>query len=267
MKTTTQCKTLVASLSAILGGALLASAAAPLDTGAAYNLQVNFTNSQFAIVDATGVPILGTTAVEPGFQIVMTDGAGKIDGVSGILVTNLLDVPPYTSGTFIADVSGTIRTLGKPAIPTVMMTVRGSGFLQDPTGAFFSAANLNFSFKGTLSQQSASILTPLGTNIILITSNSVTGTSFTNSTGPFNVSTNTTVLTTNNVGFSTIGFIVNESINASTNATSTNNLIQQNNNATVDLDALSTPSFLGYNFGTPVATNIIDSQIFIFPST
>src|SRR5664280_302650 len=129
MKTTIQCKTLVASLSAILGGALLASAAAPADTGAAYNLQVNFTNSQFAIVDATGVPTLGTTAVEPGLQIVMTDGSGKLDGVSWILVTNLSDTAPFTAGTFIADVSGNIRTVGKPAIPTVMMTVRGSGFL------------------------------------------------------------------------------------------------------------------------------------------
>src|SRR5664280_1815328 len=217
MKTTIQCKTLVASLSAILGGALLASAAAPADTGAAYNLQVNFTNSQFAIVDATGVPILGTTAVEPGFQIVMTDGAGKIDGVSGILVTNLLDVPPYTSGTFIADVSGTIRTLGKPAIPTVMMSVRASGFLQDPTGVAFSAANLNFTFNGKLAQHSASIPTPLGTNIILITSNSLTGTSSTNpSFGTFNTSTTTNFVFTNNVGFSSIGFVVNESINDST---------------------------------------------------
>jgi hypothetical protein len=261
MKTTIQCKALVTSLSAILGGALLASAAAPADTGAAYNLQVNFTNSQSAIVDASGVPTLSATAARPGnFQIVMTDGSGKIDGVSDILVTNLSDVAPFTSGLFIADVSGTIRTLGKPATPTVMMNVRGNGFLQDPTGLFFSAATLNFSFKGTLSQQSASIPTPLGTNIFLIISNSVTGT--TNpavNLGTFNVTTNTTVLTTNSVGFSTLAFIVNESINVSTNAT--NNVVQQSNDAFLDFDEFS-PSFVGYNFGTPVDTNIWRTNTF-----
>src|SRR6187401_1892818 len=84
----------LSALSFIAGGILAASAASTPNTGSTASIFVDFGTNAQQIYYVFGLPTATSNAnqtVDVGFQIVDTDGAGKIEGVAYVTIG-------YTSG-------------------------------------------------------------------------------------------------------------------------------------------------------------------------
>src|SRR4051794_18489101 len=128
---------------ALAGSALLASAAATKvpDHGTNYIMNAQFTNHPPLLLDVSGVPVstnlqfTGFTG-NNSFGVVYTDGAGKIDGVRDLVVTNLSgDVSPFATAKYVVDVAGSLNTSGKSNTANVKMILKGDGYAEDAAGA------------------------------------------------------------------------------------------------------------------------------------
>lgn len=145
------------ALTIVAGGVFAASAGSnPLDTqGFTYKLNAAFTNNPPVIVDISGIPDVTAANVpilNPGLGVTMTDGAGKIDGVWGVQITNLTGTAPFTYADMVVDVSGSITA--SKGVAQAKMTLKGngraydSGFLATTNGA----ATVNMTFASTKGQ-------------------------------------------------------------------------------------------------------------------
>ncbi len=266
MKTTIWLKSLLGGVAALLGGMSLASAA---DVGTNYVLDAFFTNSPAAqLVAIWGAPTLSAVKLDPGNEgVTATDGAGKIDGVWDLTVTNLNSLAPRTEGHFIVDINGNIVSVGKTPVTMVRMNVKGGGYVQATNGTSQADASITFAFSGTLSNFSSSV-GPFTTNVhhVILNAN---GTTNDVSDDTFFGTSNVVVSTFTDVGYSNLQFYVNTSVNQSTNNASGTNTIQQHNEAYFDSGGdLNPATFDGtYAFGTKADTNVLDSVTFITPST
>ena len=162
------------ALCALAGGALVASAAKG-DKGFTYDLDVTFTNP-VTILDISGVPQVNTnfslTAGNEG--VAMTDGAGKIDGVWDMYITNLTAAAPLVDGDYAVDLSGSITTVTKSGNPipqtVVNMTMKGNGRSRDDLDTTNGPASFSLTFNnkalgGISSNSSVAVFT---TNVTLV---------------------------------------------------------------------------------------------------
>src|SRR6185436_12770880 len=152
-------KKLIVSLLTLAGGAMVASAAATKspDLGYVYNLNATFTNNVPVLLDVAGVPTIDTNfTLFPGNEgVVRTDGAGKVDGVYDMYITNLTQAAPLVEGAYIADITGSITTTtsggGNPR-PVVTVSMKGNGYSRDGEANTTNGAS---SFSLTFSSKNA----------------------------------------------------------------------------------------------------------------
>jgi hypothetical protein len=212
------------ALFALAGGAMIASAATTKtpDRGDEYVFDPIFTNPPTFVV-ADGLPTPSKTVLKAlDDLIVFTDGSGKIDGVTSLVISN-----PTTSeltGIYVADISGSITTV--KTNPSIKMTIKGNGYAEAGrlTNQQSSTVSLNFA--------------------------STTTSGVTTNTPSFSMSTNTQVIflnsdnTTNHT--QTIGPAFAFSTTAYSNLTITYHFSQQ----------------VGTNTGGSGTTNIVDDQFY-----
>src|SRR4051812_28083067 len=170
------------ALCALAGSALFASAAAKVkipDWGTNYILNAEFTNNAPNVLTVTDVPkssgLTPTNFPDLDFLFgeVVTDGAGKIEGVHDLVLTNLsADVSPSTSAKLVVDITGSITTSGKANTPNVKMSMKGDGYAEDSAGGNQVGANLNLNFATTGVVVSNSSVGPFFTNVTVIRTNS-----------------------------------------------------------------------------------------------
>lgn len=241
------------ALSALAGGVFVASAASSVDMGTNYPIGITFPDPQ-TLVWVSGLPTLSTNALDSNgdFGYTTTDGSGKISGVAYLTTTNLTGAPPFTSVTMIADVTGTINSSGKPAMPNVKISVKGNGYCQDSAGTTQAMATISYNFtsKGGVTNHS-SFVTPPPTNLFLVVLYSDGSTNYTQNF-TYAPSTNAASFQT---AYKTLTFQV--SSNWSTATTSGTNVSQTNYFAIFNTGQFTNGAAI--NFGTAVFTNVVDT--------
>ena len=248
------------ALCALAGGALVASAAKG-DKGFTYDLNVTFTNP-VTIVDISGVPQINTnfslTAGEQG--VVLTDGAGKIDGVWDMYITNLTAAAPLVDGDYAVDLSGSITTVTKSGNPipqpVVNMTMKGNGRSRDDLDTTNGPASFSLTFNNkTVSGVATRTNTagPFGTNNVTVVVDNGNGTFDTNSPTAYNPVTNVAFLTAP-ITLPFLTFTVNTS--------DTNDLANVINNVFErDSTVLTNGQFTRFYFGSGT---LISNLFFVF---
>jgi hypothetical protein len=240
-------KTLRTSLFVLTAVALSAVAAsAPKttvpDVGTNYVMNATFPNNPPSLADATGVPTLSKSDLEPyAFGVVMTDGGGKIDGVQDLTVEGLTDLGPFNRGVYIGDISGSITTV--KSNPVVKMTIKGNGYVDGTNGTGASGLSLTFASTSGLATGTSAV-GPFTNDITVIVSNSVTGLLTTNSPSHYQLVTNIN----GSPSYQILAAVVRvDSTESFTNTVNGTNIVTQNDS--VIIQQRSTP------FGTVQSTN------------
>jgi len=216
------------SVIAAVGGKATKTPPPPLN-GTNYTLNATITNvPPPVVIQITGTPVFGTFGSNSPYGLVYTDGSGKLDGVEDMIFTNLSLCSLYTSGDFITEIGGSIKTMGgkgKNSASSVVvgMTMKGNGYVQNSLGSTQSAASLSLTFTGTLFP-SNSLVNLTTTNTFLEIGTNF-GEAFTNI---YTYAPVTNVLYTNTASYQevTVTYYYEESF-TSTNTGATNTVTQQ----------------------------------------
>jgi len=215
--------------------------------GTNYTLNATITNVPAPVViQITGTPVFATFGSNSPYGLVYTDGSGKLDGVEDMIFTNLNLCSAFTSGDFITQIGGSIKTVGgkgknSGSSVVVGMTMKGNGYVQNSIGSTQSAASVNLSFTGVLFP-SNSLVNLTTTNTFLEIGTNF-GEGFTNIYTYFPV---TNVLYTNTASYQvvTVTYYYEESF-TSTNTGATN---------TITVDNYLCSSTCPVRVGTPTGT-------------
>jgi len=144
------------ALSFIAGGIIAGSAAKQPNTGSSTDIVIDFGSNAPSVYYVDGVPVpTGNENVTVGFNIVSTDGAGKIEGVAYMNIDFTDGTNVNGSAQFIVDVSGKIGNKGDATSANI--TLKGNGFATDSSNTV-SSASLSLKFVGS----------PAGTNDTLV---------------------------------------------------------------------------------------------------
>ena len=149
------------------GGVIAASASTPTVTGGyTYSLAADFSGATNVptLVDVTALPATTAWIPGPSTGVIYNDGAGKLDGVVAMVVTNT--ATGLKVGKLVVDVSGSVSSVGKSNAPAVKMSLKGEGYSE--SGSTQSPLTFSAAFAGVLKTISNAPAGPFADSHVLV---------------------------------------------------------------------------------------------------